>query len=173
MLRRSSMASLFQQVLRLCTASLALGVLILLVRGLPHPAQASGATDMCSAPLDAPATAWIEQADARALFGDPGALFVDCRPSEEFQSGHISAALSMPSENDPSPAALAALRGAHTIVAYCDASGGCESSQRLAARLSELGMGDVKILKDGLPGWLSRGYPAESGPCRLCTESRP
>ena len=165
--------ALFPQVLRLCTASLALGVVLLLVRGLPHPAQAKGATDMCAVPATASLrTAWIEQNEARALLGDPGAMFVDCRPRDEFQAGHISAALSMPSAHDPSPSALAALRGAHTIVAYCDAKGGCESSQRLAARLTELGLADVKILRDGLPGWLQRGYPAESGPCRLCTENR-
>jgi rhodanese-related sulfurtransferase len=162
--------ALVQQVLRLCTASLALGVILLLVRGLPHAGQAKGATDMCAAAPDSSfKTTWIDQGEARALLGDPGAMFVDCRPGDQFQSGHISAALSMPSERDPSPNALAALRGAHTIVAYCDASGGCESSQRLAARLSELGLAEVKILRDGLPGWLERGYPAESGPCRLCS----
>jgi rhodanese-related sulfurtransferase len=98
-------------------------------------------------------------------------MFVDCRPSDQYQAGHISGALSMPSDKELPGSALAQLHSAQTIVAYCDARGGCESSQRLAARLRELGLHDVRILKDGLPGWLQEGYPAESGPCRLCTES--
>jgi len=130
---------------------------------------------MCAAtPSDTNyATAWIEQTEARALLGDPGVVFVDCRPSDQFQAGHISSALSMPSEQQLNGAAAELLRTARTIIAYCDARGGCESSQRLAARLRELGLADVRILRDGLPAWLESGYPAESGPCRLCIESRP
>jgi rhodanese-related sulfurtransferase len=167
--------SLAQQLLRLCTASLALGISLLATRGLPHPTEARGATHMCTATpsvVDAQ-IAWIEEVQAHELLGQPGVVFVDCRPPDQFQAGHISAALSLPSERALPTAALELLHGAHTIIAYCDARGGCESSQRLAARLREFGLTDVRILKDGLPGWLQRGYPAESGPCRLCLESGP
>ncbi|HEX4351933.1 MAG TPA: rhodanese-like domain-containing protein [Polyangiales bacterium] len=130
---------------------------------------------MCAASSGAEAltTTWVELTEAHAMLSDPGVLFVDCRPSDQFQAGHISSALSMPSDSALSPSAIDSLRGARVIVAYCDASGGCESSQRLAARLRELGLADIRILRDGLPGWLQRGYPAESGPCRLCVESHP
>jgi rhodanese-related sulfurtransferase len=130
---------------------------------------------MCAAtPSEADyTTVWIEQGEARALLGDPGVVFVDCRPSDQFQTGHISSALSMPSDQELFGAAADLLRTARTIIAYCDARGGCESSQRLAARLRELGLADVRILREGLPAWLQNGYPAESGPCRLCSESRP
>lgn len=166
--------SLLQQVLRLCTVSLAIGLGLWAVRGLPEPAAASGDTHVCAAtPSDKNyTTAWIEQNEAHALLGDPGVVFVDCRPSDQFQSGHISSALSMPSEQDLTGASAALLRSARTIIAYCDARGGCESSQRLAARLRDLGLSDVRILRDGLPAWLQNGYPAESGPCRLCLESK-
>ena len=164
---------MIQQILRICTAGLALGVSLLLVRGLPQSAAARGATHMCTATpsLAAETTPWVEQLTARELLGQPGVMFVDCRPAEQFQSGHISGALSMPSDQQLPAAALELLRSAQTIIAYCDAIGGCESSQRLAARLRELGMTDVRILKDGLPAWLGSGYPAESGPCKLCQES--
>ena len=167
--------SLLQQVLRLCTVSLAVGIGLWAIRGLPKPVEASGATHMCAAtPSDENyTTVWIEQSEARALLGDPGVVFVDCRPTDQFMSGHIAGALSMPSEQELFGTAAAMLRSARTIIAYCDAQGGCESSQRLAARLRELGLPDVRILRDGLPGWLERSFPAESGPCRLCLESRP
>jgi rhodanese-related sulfurtransferase len=167
---------LVQQILRICTAALVLGLGLLLIRGVPKPAEASGVSNahMCTAtPSLAPeVTPWIEPSAARALLGDPAVAFVDCRPAEQFQAGHISGALSLPSDGDLPGAALSLLRGTRTIIAYCDARGGCESSQRLAARLRELGMRDVRILSDGLPAWLTAGYPAESGPCRLCAESR-
>jgi rhodanese-related sulfurtransferase len=167
--------TLVQQLLRLCTASLALGLCLLAIRGLPRPTAAADATHMCAAAPEIPdgGPAWIEQTDARALLGDPAVVFVDCRPRDQFQSGHISGALSLPSDKELLPSALDVLRGARTIVAYCDARGGCESSQRLAARLRELGLSNVRILKDGLPGWIQNGYPAESGGCRLCVESKP
>jgi rhodanese-related sulfurtransferase len=167
--------SLPHQLLRICTAALALGVVLLVTRGVPKPVQASGNTHMCSATpsLEDPRSPWIGVSEARGLLTDPTSVFVDCRPSDQFQSGHISGALSLPSDRDLPGAALSQQRSAPTIIAYCDARGGCESSQRLAARLRELGLSDVRILKDGLPGWLAAGYPAESGPCRLCLESTP
>ena len=165
--------SLPQQLLRICTAGLALGVLLLLTRGVPKAAHGEGETQACTATpsLADHTTPWIELAEARALLNDPGVMFVDCRPTDQYQSGHISGALSLPSDGALRGSALSQLQTAQTIVAYCDARGGCESSQRLAARLRELGLADVRILKDGLPGWLQAGYPAESGPCRLCNES--
>ncbi|MEY4575611.1 MAG: hypothetical protein RL701_314 [Pseudomonadota bacterium] len=164
-----------QQILRICTAAAALGALLLLVRGVPKPVQASGDTHMCTATpsLAVEVTPWIDASAARALLSDPTVIFVDCRTTAQFQGGHISGALSLPSDRPALPnAAMTLLHGARTIIAYCDAFGGCESSQRLAARLRELGLRDVRILKDGLPAWNAAGYPAESGPCRLCTESQ-
>ena len=162
-----------QQILRICTAAAALGVMLLLVRGVPKPVQASADPHMCTATpsLAVEVTPWIEASAARELLGDPTVVFVDCRPTSQFQNGHISGALSLPSAGALPSAAMGVLQTARTIIAYCDAVGGCESSQRLAARLRELGLRDVRILKDGLPAWNAAGYPAESGPCRLCAES--
>jgi rhodanese-related sulfurtransferase len=164
--------SLVNQILRICTVSLAIGLTLLMIRGVPHAHSDATATAVCSAPTGALAgTVWIEQDAAHALMGDPGSVFVDCRSTPEFQSGHIATALSVPSDAPDIATPVARLLGAaKTIVAYCDAASGCESSHRLAARLRELGYPDVRILRDGMPGWLSRGYPAESGACRVCEE---
>ena len=164
--------SLATQILRICTVSLAIGLTLLAIRGVPRAQSAESATAVCSAPTgDLAAIVWIEQDAAHTLMGDPGTVFVDCRSTQEFQSGHIATALSVPSDQpDLTPPVTRLLGAAHTIVAYCDAASGCESSHRLGARLRELGYPDVRILRDGMPGWLSRGYPAESGPCRVCEE---
>jgi rhodanese-related sulfurtransferase len=165
--------SLVTQILRICTVSLAIGLALLAIRGVPRAQSASASTAVCSAPPPSvlASTVWIEQDAAHTLMGDPGVVFVDCRSALEFQSGHIATALSVPSEQPDLAAPVARLLGAaKTIVAYCDAASGCESSHRLAARLREAGYPDVRILRDGMPGWLSRSYPAESGPCRVCEE---
>jgi rhodanese-related sulfurtransferase len=165
--------SLTQQLLRICTAALVLGVALLVSRGIPKPVPPEGEVQACSATpsLAEAQSPWIEATEARGLLGDPSVMFVDCRPRDLYQTGHISGALSLPSDSELQGAALTQLHSAQTIIAYCDARGGCESSHRLAARLRELGLSDVRILKDGLPAWVQAGYPAESGPCRLCTES--
>lgn len=162
--------SLLAQILALCAASLGLGTAWLLVHGEPVSQPAGGEQAVCTAPPTLElSTPWIGQDEAHQLFGDPGVLFVDCRPRQEFVTGHIASALSLPSDHPViGPELEAVLRPARTIIAYCDAVGGCQSSARLAARLAELGMQDVRILTDGLPGWIERGYPAESGTCRLC-----
>ena len=166
------------QVLTLCTASLGLGLLLLGVRGAARPAPAAGAeVGVCSAPsaLDKSATSWISLEDAHALWNTPGVVFVDCRAAAEFDTGHVASALSLPSNSSEiAPSLFAILAHAQTLVAYCNASSGCASSLRLAERLRSLGLTDVRILTGGLPGWLERGFPAESGPCRQCpAESEP
>lgn len=167
--------SLAIQILRICTVSLALGVALLWLRGVPAAQSAAGATGVCSVPEAFPAgAAWITQDEARQLLGQPGIVFVDCRSTLQYQTGHIASALSIPSDQPAIPRAVErVLAAAASIVVYCDAHSGCESSHRLAARLAELGYPDVKILQDGMPGWLERGYPAESGACRLCNEDAP
>ncbi|HEX2675454.1 MAG TPA: rhodanese-like domain-containing protein [Polyangiales bacterium] len=140
-------------------------------------AEPGEGTGVCSAPsaLEMSTTRWISQEDAHALFGGPGIVFVDCRARPDFDGGHIASAIALPSNSTViAPELLAILARAQTVIAYCNASSGCASSLRLAERLREQGIGDVRILTGGLPAWLEHGYPAESGPCRLCpAESEP
>jgi rhodanese-related sulfurtransferase len=162
--------SLAKQALILCTACALLTSLLGMARGLPAPIATQAAESVCSVPSQelAEATRWISLEDAHALFGGPGVLFVDCRPRGEFDQGHVASAVSLPSDRTIGDGMLALLAPAQIVIAYCNAAGGCASSLRLAARLRELGISDVRILMGGLPAWIERGYPAESGPCRVC-----
>lgn len=168
---------LVRQILTLCAASLAAGLGLLAIRGVPSPAQTEAAEGVCSAPsgMDAEQASWIDPPQAHALFRSAAAVFVDCRPRAEFLQGHVASALSLPSDSSEIDAGLVSLlAAAQTVIAYCNAAGGCASSVRLAARLQALGLSDVRILRGGLPAWLDQGYPAESGTCRLCpAESAP
>lgn len=174
MLCRPAM-SLLNQILRICAVSLALGLVLLGLRGVPRPGPPGGEQAVCSAPTAAePAAPWIALDEAHQLFGDPGVLFVDCRPRNEFRGGHIASAVSVPSdETEIGEDTISLLRAARIVIAYCDARSGCASSVRLASRLRELGIADVRILTGGLPAWLDKGYPAQSGACPLCPKSSP
>jgi rhodanese-related sulfurtransferase len=140
-----------------------------IVGGVPAVTEFRAATS-CAPPVEAhPEIGWIEQSDARAMVDQPSVLFVDARPVAEYETGHIPNAIAMPMDTGAIDEATASLaRGAHTVIAYCDTSGECASSRRLASLLAEDGVRDVRVLRGGIPLWLSNDYPAESGPCRVC-----
>ena len=172
---RGARMTLLNQALQICAVSLVLGAALFGLRGVPRPGPVGGELAVCSAPLATESAApWISTEEAHRLYGDPGVLFVDCRPRAAFRGGHVASALSVPSdESEISEPAVARLRAARTVVAYCDARSGCASSVRLASRLRELGIADVRILSGGLPAWLDKGYPAQSGSCPLCPDDKP
>lgn len=172
------------QVLRICAVAGVLSLALFAFHGLPTVASsnsAAGEAGACRAPepaaVDPTGVRWISQEEARALVGDQSVVFVDCRPRPQFESGHVSGALhlELPREAVPeatdaalSEAFVAPLRGARTVITYCDAHAHCAQSFHLAQRLSRAGLADVRVLEDGMPVWLQRGYPAESGACHQC-----
>jgi len=94
---------------------------------------------------------------------DRGALFLDARPAEFYQLGHIPGALSLP--EDDFGRAYARLEGPlHSrfdIVVYCSGFG-CEASHLVARRLREKGVA-AAVLLDGWPAWTGAGYPTRTG----------
>ena len=70
--------------------------------------------------------------------------------------------------DEPLDSALQQLAGVRTVIAYCDADQGCARSLQVASRLRHAGVSDVRVLEGGMPDWLQRGYPAESGACGQC-----
>ena len=106
----------------------------------------------------------ISGADAKAMLGQPGVVFVDLRePAEIAASGKVPGALAIPrgllefradrEAATPDPK----LTGAKTVVLYC-ASGGRAA---LAGKtLQELGYGDVKNLAR-FQDWVEAGGEAE------------
>lgn len=172
--------SLGLQLLTLCAVATAGSVALFAVRGLPSlPEPAPEIAGACHAPesefVDSnPEVRWIDQQSAHALVGDPGVAFVDCRAREQFESGHVSGSTHLDMHRgDVPPALLQRLRGAATVITYCEASGGeCRRSLDMASRLRDAGLPDVRVLEGGMPGWLDRGYPAESGTCQECEAAR-
>lgn len=108
---------------------------------------------------------FVDLVEARKLFDEKLAVFMDARSHEEYLSGHISAALSAP--------ILAVVKrdldlgqllpsGGKVLVTYC--SGGlCDTSVELAKELADMGYKNIYVLGDGYPGWEAAGYPVEEG----------
>jgi rhodanese-related sulfurtransferase len=165
------------QILHLSVVSASLSLLGAAVWGLPERPPAPPVSGSCGGGgselgFAAAAVGWISPEEARTLLSAGSVAFVDCRSEPEFLNGHVSGALHVPAESgSPGEALLERLRGAATVVTYCDAGEACERSQRLATMLSQTGLPDVRVMRGGLPAWLSQGYPAESGSCPLCTST--
>jgi rhodanese-related sulfurtransferase len=164
--------SIAVQLLRLCMVALAATLAMVWWRGVPRVerAETAGAT-ACHAPEagQSGGIGWISQETARSLSVSPGVAFVDCRPESEYEAGHVAGSLHV--ADAPSALALQQLAGAHTVIAYCDADHGCARSVEVASKLRQAGVNDVRVLEGGMPDWLQRGYPAESGACGQCEAS--
>ncbi len=142
-----------------------------ILRGVPTTTAILGETPTtCGAPLQArPEVAWIEQGEARPLLDDAQVTFVDARPRDVFEAGHVTGAVNVPMDTGAIDAAATQwMQGTRTIITYCDTNGDCASSKRLAGLLAEAGLPDVRVLRGGMPAWLENQYPAEAGPCRAC-----
>lgn len=165
------MRTAFAEALRLSAVALLGTVALALVAGVPTPTPPVAAVASCQAPGDAATDEilFISQESARELAHAPGVTFVDCRSEDEFAAGHVSGSLHVEPAMAAAPAPLLqALAGASTVITYCDADQQCERSLRVASMLRKAGLRDVRVLEGGMPAWLERGFPAESGTCGQC-----
>jgi rhodanese-related sulfurtransferase len=157
----------------LCAVALLLALGLGLVRGVPSPTPPEPAVAACQAPGDVASDhdLFITQERAHSLSGSPGVAFVDCRSEAEFAAGHVSGSLHVEPGTASTGPLVQALAGASTVITYCDADQQCERSLRVASMLQRAGVRDVRVLEGGMPAWLARGYPAESGECGQCEVS--
>ncbi len=91
------------------------------------------------------------------------AIFIDARSPEEFQKGHIQAAINMPVHAFmDSMAFLENLDFGTPIITYCDGED-CNASIDLAADLKLMGFSQVVFFFGGWLEWQAAGYPIETG----------
>jgi len=171
--------SLKAQLLRLLAVAVALAAVLVGVRGTPQfragKSDAAGAVGACVAPdTGGFHVRYITPDEAHALLGQPSVAFVDCRPRQDFEAGHVAGSVHAEAEaSDLGPTLLELARAAGTVVTYCDAQSECERSLRVATLLAQAGANDVRVLEGGMPAWLSEGFPAQSGTCDECGEGKP
>ena len=107
-----------------------------------------------------PSITFITLQEAEGLFSAGEALFIDSRPEEDFQAGHILGAENIPFEErkDEEVLDLPSLLTEETVVIYCDGSE-CNSSLELAKVLNQKGLKDIRIFFGGWVEWVREGLP--------------
>ena len=99
---------------------------------------------------------------AKAIFDQGDALFVDARPLARYEQGHIKGAVGLPVRRfleviddfrDQYPLTT-------WIVTYCSGRE-CDESHELAQYLLEEGYERVSVFIDGYSGWEEMGLPVE------------
>ncbi|MCS6807302.1 MAG: rhodanese-like domain-containing protein [Bacteroidota bacterium] len=96
----------------------------------------------------------IEQVEK--LLANPDVLFIDARPSKEYQLGHIGNAINIYTpEFEQHIHRIVGLPRNKPIVAYCG-GGACELSHDLAAHLIKLGFQHVFVYTGGWNEWKQR-----------------
>ncbi|MGO9246441.1 MAG: rhodanese-like domain-containing protein [Verrucomicrobiia bacterium] len=110
------------------------------------------------------ASATVALEEAKALWGNGTAFFLDARATADYRAGHIAGALSLPIEefDDHYPQIQPMLTPESAIVAYCDGMD-CDLSHRLMDRLHELGYHDVRLLVNGWTTWHTAGLLTHTG----------
>ena len=106
----------------------------------------------------------ITFAEAEDLFAEREALFVDARSREEFLSGHIAGAKSLPYDGltgKKPEGLLPGLPRESTLVVYCS-GGDCLSSLSVARNLVTEGFRDVRVFQGGWAEWKRAGLPSEA-----------
>ena len=101
------------------------------------------------------------------LWDENLALFIDARPVEEYEAGHVPGAFNVPPSRISGISALLDFMGpGDRIVVYCE-GGSCDASHLVAIRLEDLGITTVHIDVDGYPGWTAAGHETAEGPDEL------
>ena len=100
---------------------------------------------------------------AKKLFFQHAAVFIDARPKEDFEKGHIKGAKSLPWRDIDQRfmAVTGNLSLDATIIAYCDGEA-CELSHHLANFLIDAGFNHVKVLVNGWTKWRNANLPVET-----------
>jgi rhodanese-related sulfurtransferase len=97
-------------------------------------------------------------------FDRKDATFIDARPADEYEYGHIPGAVNVPLlERDRHlPALRREIPPERKIIVYCDGEE-CEASEKLSAWLKDRGWKNVYVFTDGYPSWLAAGMEIAKG----------
>ena len=104
----------------------------------------------------------ISLEDAVTMFNERKAVFIDARPRDIFNMGHIAGSRSLPLEQFDAylSEVLSDITPDTQIITYCDGAT-CILSETLAKHLIELGYSNVKTLENGYTVWLNNNLPVE------------
>ena len=94
--------------------------------------------------------------------------FVDARSASSYEMGHIAGAIHLPPMGHADEAAaIKKLREFPLVIVY-DGDQECALAQRVAERLQQSGLKDVRVLTGAWQAWAQAGGPSLSGSCSIC-----
>lgn len=96
----------------------------------------------------------LSTAEAIQMSNQQQAVWVDVRPAEQFQAGHIAQARSLPAADVEQKAA--SLPKNKPLILVCEQG---RDAPRIAARLRAQGYAEAKALQGGMKAWFSAGLP--------------
>ena len=137
-------------IARLCRQALLLAALAVL------PALVSGTIQLQRNPQKALQPGEMSAAQARELRRQ--VLFVDARPAERYEAGHIPSAVRLTAQEWDAlvPKFLDAWDPDRVVVVYCE-GGTCDTSREIAERIKkDLQIQGVYYLQGGYPAWRQR-----------------
>jgi rhodanese-related sulfurtransferase len=99
---------------------------------------------------------------AKELWDSNNYVFIDARPRDDYDEGHIQGAVSLPlgQFDEKIEAFMDQYPPETAIISYCSGRT-CEDSHRLAELLLAVGYSQINVFIDGFPGWEAQGYPVE------------
>lgn len=102
----------------------------------------------------------VDLAETIRLFNTPECVFLDVRPKQYYDYGHIERAESVPIEtiSQLQGGKLEAWRKAPAVVIYCNGTS-CGMGFTVAKQLMAQGLDNVKIYTEGWPEWRSCRLP--------------
>ncbi len=120
----------------------------------PQARYVSSSGESLTIPLD----------EAIQLYYTRKAVFLDARPAELYEQGHIAGAGNLPWEDFDAyfPKVMAGVSPDTKIITYCDGEA-CALSHDLALALLDKGYKKVNILSNGWTEWFNNQLPIESG----------
>lgn len=106
----------------------------------------------------------ISLEEAKQVFFSKKGIFLDARPPNDYQAGHIQGARNLPIEafDEYFDKATRDLPQESLIITYCDGET-CTQSIKLTKKLKEMGYEDVRILVNGWSLWKKHSLPLDEG----------
>ena len=105
----------------------------------------------------------VEQ--AKKLFDDQTAEFIDARNPDEFAAGSIPTAFNIPPDafaGGNFPPYLSTIASDRKIIVFCG-GGDCDASLLVALKIKGSGFKDVIVFKEGYTGWTAAKLPTTGG----------
>ncbi len=99
-------------------------------------------------------------------YQDGGVWFIDVRRTKAFKEGHVEGAIHISLHEALYDQQFSEFLEEHgqeePLIIYCN-GGSCEDSHTVANKFQAAGFENVRVMKDGYPGWLENEYPTAKG----------